>query len=492
VGERYEVVVVGSGAGGGVVAGELGQRGHRVLLLEAGPYRTAVDFTRFEAKAMHEIWWPMRFAFPAGDWGRGPVTMIGGRCVGGSTTINTKVAMRANAADLAKWHASSGLLGSGGEPFGEADIAPYYEHVERYLHVRTRDDWTDTVRTLARGFGALGATLESVSSYTDENCTRIGSCLQGCPTNGGKSTQNAYIQRAAVLGTLEVRADSHVERVLIDDGPDGPEAVGVEYTDAAGERRRVDAGAVVVACGTLATPGVLARSGVGDPQLGRNLGFHPARIVVGRFDSNQDAHVAYPITSHCQDYRDNEDGGFVIEAATVQDPIGFAIALEDENGPMWGQPLVEAVRAYRRWSGVLAMVTDDNNGAVIPDLSAAAGDTFTCDFQPAELERIDAALDTSRRVLEAAGARQVLWTGLVTTHMQGSCRMGSDPARSVVDANCELHTVRRLFVGDSSVIPHTISANPSLTIFALASRLADHLHADAAGYLSSVPAAAAA
>ena len=75
----------------------------------------------------------------------------------------------------------------------------------------------------------------------------------------------------------------------------------------------------------------------------------------------------------------------------------------------------------------------------------------------------------------AAGATRTLWTGLVTTHMQGSCRMGSDPARSVVDANAEAHTVRRLFVGDGSVIPRTLSANPSLTIMALALRLADHL-----------------
>ena len=110
-------------------------------------------------------------------------------------------------------------------------------------------------------------------------------------------------------------------------------------------------------------------------------------------------------------------------------------------------------------------------------------DSFTADFQPAELARIDHALQFSRQVLEAAGARQVLWTGLVSTHSQGGCRMGSDPARSVVDAHGETHTVRRLFVGDGSVVPRTLSANPSLTIMALATRLADHLHADQSGYL---------
>ncbi|HEY1776989.1 MAG TPA: GMC family oxidoreductase [Solirubrobacteraceae bacterium] len=489
--ERFDVVVVGSGAGGGVVAGELSAHGRSVLLLELGPHRTAIDFQRFEARATHDLWWPIRFAMPAGDWGRGPVALVAGRCVGGSTTINTKVAMRADEVDLAKWHEASGLLGERGEPFGAADIDPYYERVERYLGVRTRDDWPDCVRTAQRGFEALGARLESVQSYTDENCTRIGSCLQGCPTNGGKSTQNTYIARAAGLGSLVLRPDSRVERVVIADTPDGPQATGIEYLDSGGVRHHVDAGAIVVAAGTLNTPGVLARSGVEDPLLGRNLGFHPARIVVGRFDEIQDAHIVYPITTHCADYRHDEDGGFVVEAVTVQDPIGMAINLQDENGPLWGQPLVDAMRDYRRWSGVLAMVSDDNNGAVLPDRSPAAQEAYTCDFNEAEIGRLDGALDFSRRVLEAAGAKQVLWTGLVTTHIQGSCRMGSDPARSVVDAHGELHSVKRLFVGDGSVIPRTVSSNPSLTIMALATRLADHLHADAAGYLQDLATAAA-
>ncbi len=489
--QRYEVVVVGSGAGGGVVAGELAARGRSVLLIELGPHRTAIDFQRWEAKAAHELWWPIRFAMPAGDWGRGPVALIGGRCVGGSTTINTKVAMRAIDADIAKWHEASGLLGSSGAPFAPDDLAPWYERVERSLGVRARDDWSDSVRTVERGFTALGGRLESVESYTDENCTRIGSCLQGCPTNGGKSTQNTYIARALANGPLELRAQARVERVLVEDSPDGPRASGVEYSDAGG-RHRVLAGAVVVAAGTLNTPGLLARSGLRDPLIGQNLGFHPARLVFGRFAEPQDAHVVYPITTHYADRRRDEDGGFVIEAVTMQDPIGFAINLQDESGPMWGEPLVEALRAYRNWTGVLAMVNDDNTGAVIPAADWDGGDdAYSCDFSAAEIERLDGALDFSRRALEAAGAEQVLWTGLVTTHIQGSCRMGSDPARSVVDAHGEMHAVRRLFVGDGSVIPRTVSANPSLTIMALATRLADHLDADASGYLSSLQSAAA-
>ena len=87
-------------------------------------------------------------------------------------------------------------------------------------------------------------------------------------------------------------------------------------------------------------------------------------------------------------------------------------------------------------------------------------------------------------MLEHAGASTVRWTGLITTHVQGTCRMGSDPERSVVDADAQSWDVKRLYVGDGSLVPRTLSVNPSLTIMALASRLAGHLQADPHGYLA--------
>ena len=193
--------------------------------------------------------------------------------------------------------------------------------------------------------------------------------------------------------------------------------------------------------------------------------------------------MVYPITAHAMDHQHDEDGGFVIEATTIQDPVAFATTLGDEDGPLWGERLVEAVRRFRHWIGFLAMVNDDNNSAVALDDDGV--ERLDVDLQPVERERIDNALRFSRDVLEASGATQVCWTGLVSTHVQSSCRMGDDPARSVVDRNCESHEVKRLFVGDASVVPRTLSVNPSLTIMALATRLADHLDSDASGYLAN-------
>jgi choline dehydrogenase-like flavoprotein len=172
-------------------------------------------------------------------------------------------------------------------------------------------------------------------------------------------------------------------------------------------------------------------------------------------------------------FQRDEDGGFVIEASTVMDPIAFATTIRDESGPLWGAPLVEAMRAYRRWVGVLAMVNDENNGAVSIDENGR--ERIEVDFQPREHERLDAAMRFSRQVLQAAGAKRVCWTGLISTHTQGGCRMGDDPARSAVDRNGQSHEVEGLFVGDGALVPRTLSVNPSLTIMALATRLAEHL-----------------
>jgi choline dehydrogenase-like flavoprotein len=486
--ERYDVVVVGSGAGGGIIAAELAEAGRRVLLLECGPHLSAADHMRWEARANHELWWPIAFAEPPSPE-MPPMPLFRGRCVGGTTTINTKVALRPCEEDYEKWHAAAGLLNDDGETFGEPDLLPFLERVERRLGVRERSDWQQCIRTVEPGFAAVGAELEPVMSYTDANCMRCGSCLQGCPTNAGKSSLNTYIQPAVVGAGLTLRADCDVQRVLIERDADGLVATGVRYFDAGGESHDVEADVVVVAGGALGTPSLLLRSDVreaaGDSAssrlIGKNLGFHVARLVEGRFDEIQDAHAVYPISAHCMQFQRDADGGFVVEAATVQDPIGFAAALCDEQGvPIWGEPLTEALRAYRYVSGLLTLVNDENNGTVWVDEDGR--DRYSFAFNEREQERIDRSLQFAQEVLRRSGAKQLFHTGVLSTHLQGSCRMGSDPSRSVVDAHGESHDVRRLFVGDGSVVPRTLSVNPSLTIMALASRLAEHL--DHCGYLS--------
>ncbi|MGH2856254.1 MAG: GMC family oxidoreductase N-terminal domain-containing protein, partial [Solirubrobacteraceae bacterium] len=289
-GERFQVVVVGTGAGGGLIAGELAEAGCSVLALEAGPHRTAADFMRWEARANHDIWFPPTLVEPTAAGGP-PLAVIRGRCVGGTSTVNTKVALRPSDGDYVKWHDAGGLLGADGGPFTTADLVPDFEQVEARLGVRERSDWQRCIETVAPGFEAMGAELEPVMSYTDANCMRCGSCLQGCPTNAGKNSMNVYIHPPWTTGQLALRAECAVERIVIEDRGSGPEATGVEYRDAAGGLHAVQADVVVAAAGAMASSQLLLRSGV--PQaaggsassrlIGRHIGWHPARIVAGLF-----------------------------------------------------------------------------------------------------------------------------------------------------------------------------------------------------------------
>ncbi|HEY5427699.1 MAG TPA: GMC family oxidoreductase, partial [Solirubrobacteraceae bacterium] len=441
--ERFDVIVVGSGAGGGLIAGELADAGVSVLLLEAGPHRTAADFTRWEAHANHDIWFPPTLVQAAAA-GAPPLAVIRGRCVGGTTTVNTKVALRPSDDDYAKWHAASGLVGAAGDPFAAADMAPHFDRVAARLGVRERSDWQQCIRTVVPGFQALGAELEPVMSYTDANCMRCGSCLQGCPTNAGKNSMNVYIHPPWAQGRLTLRAGCTVQRVVIEHRGSGPEATGIEYRDADGGSHAVDASAVVVAGGAMATPQLLLRSGIREAAggsassrlVGRHVGWHPARIIAGLFDEPQDAHMVYPISAHCMKFQRDADGGFIVEAATIQDPIGFAIMVADEDGvPMWGRELSETVRRYRYFSGLLTMVTDENNGTAWIDEDGR--DRYSYAWSAVEQARDVAAQQFAREALLAAGATRVLPSSQSSTHVQGGCRMGSDPERSVVDDHAE-------------------------------------------------------
>jgi len=128
------------------------------------------------------------------------------------------------------------------------------------------------------------------------------------------------------------------------------------------------------------------------------------------------------------------------------------------------------------------MVNDENTSSVVVDENG--NERFDVAWNENEQRRLDDALEFSREVLRRAGAKQIAWSGIASTHAQGSCRMGDDPARSVVDRNGESHEVKRLFVGDGSLVPRTMSVNPSLTIMALAPRVAERIDADPDGYLA--------
>lgn len=485
---HYDVLVVGSGAGGGVVAARLAEAGRDVGLVESGSYHLAGSFTRWELAAVKQLWNAPRFAMTSADGSR-PVAMVSGKGVGGSTNINTKVAIRAVAQDYVKWFEATGLLGEGGAPFSADNLAPWYERVERRMGVRVRADWTGGVRLVERGFNALGHTLHPVTSYTNFDCERCGSCTSGCPTNAGGTTLNRYISKASALGRLDIVADTRVTGVLTAAKEGGRrEATGVVAEGPDGSSRTVDAPIVIVAAGALVTPQLLQLSGLhrlGTPSsalIGKTLGTHTARMVHGRFPDVVDAHVVYPITAHCSDFANDDAGGFVVEAITVLDPMALASLLVDEAfAPLYGRRLVDTMNSYRYLAGLFMMTNDSNVGVV--EASDDMSGVFTLRMPPEDEDRLENAHAFCSAVLGAAGSLDIVSTGFLTSHVQGSARMGSDPERSACNSHQRLWDVEGLYVGDASVIPRTLTFNPSLTIMALAERLAAHVHEDVEGRL---------
>ncbi|WP_340541084.1 GMC family oxidoreductase [Nocardioides sp. GXZ039] len=479
--EQHTVVVVGSGAGGGIAATRLAESGHDVLLIETGGYHLAGSFSRWELGATRQLWNPPRMAQTRAD-GQRPIAMVSGRSVGGTTNINTKVGARAIEQDYRKWHDATGLVNREGQAFSAADLDPWFDVVERRMRVRHRADWTPGVHVVEKGFQSLGHELHPVPSYTNSDCESCGSCTAGCPTNSGSTTLNRYIHGAVVRGQLKVAAETRVVQILTEaDGDRGRRAIGVVAVGPDGVERTIESSIVVLAAGSLVTPQLLQLSGLADlgtpasKLVGRTLGTHTARMVHGVFDEIMDTHVVYPITAHCQDFADDAAGGFIVEATTVMDPIALASALvADDFTPLIGTPLTETMSAYRHLAGLFMMTNDSNLGQVTATEDHVG--RFEVPIPPEDQRRLDEAHAFCTEVLYAAGAKRVVSTGYITSHVQGSVTMGSDPDRSCCDSDQQLWDVSGLYIGDGSVIPRTLTYNPSLTIMALAERLADHLN----------------
>ena len=344
-------------------------------------------------------------------------------------------------------------------------------------------DWTKSVHTVEPGFRALGAELEPVRSYTDANCMRCGSCLQGCPTNAGKSTMNTYIHDAWARGLLELRARR------------GSRARAVGSTAGAGDRRRVRR------CRRRA-----ARRGRGRRRRRRRGAEHAAAPAPFRASPGPRDRHATSASTLCGSstasstsrktrtwsirsprtawiIQRDEDGGFVVEATTIQDPIAFATTLCDEHGPALGRRASSrrcassgTGSACSRWS------TTRTTRSVVVD--EAGGERFAVDFTAGR------ARAHRRRVRASAGRCSRRRAPRRSAGPGSSPRTSRAPAGWATTRRARRSTAtasrtrcRRLFVGDASLVPRTLSVNPSLTIMALATRLADHLDADPNGYL---------
>ncbi|MCW5804292.1 MAG: GMC family oxidoreductase [Deltaproteobacteria bacterium] len=483
-----DVVVIGSGAGGSTVAAELAEAGFDVIVVEEGSYYQTRDFTADTSAMVRQLY---RDGGATMAIGNPPVMYQEGRAVGGSTVINGGMSWRTPDKILARWEREAGLAGIA------KDLEPHFARVEKRIHVAGMD--AEAIgkdnHLLKRGADAKG--WQIIGNLRNQaHCAGSNRCAFGCPTGAKQSSLVSYVPRALHYGA-RIYADVRVDKIT----RHGKRATGVIGTvRGTPHRLAVRAKLVVSACGAIHTPALLHRSGFRTPsgQLGHNLSMHPNVKVVAIFDEQvtgwRGAHQAFQV-------REFQDQGLVFAAVNLP-PSVLAMSF-----PHRGAALGQLMDQYDRMV-VAGMLCEDT----------ATGRVRTIDGKPQafyQLAEADAAnlqrgVGLLSDLLFAAGAKRILlpfqgapdllsaddarrlmdtkipakgWE-VVTVHMMGTARMGTDRARHVTDAFGAVHDTDRLMVADASLFPTPIGVNPMETIMALATRAAGHVIDNARRYLS--------
>jgi choline dehydrogenase-like flavoprotein len=500
-----DLAIVGAGAGGGTLAQRLARRGWKVVVLEVGPFWDPDEDWVSDEAGSHELYWTDARIVGGED----PVELgknNSGRGVGGSMVHYAGYCPRFHPSDF-EVRTRDGV----GEdwPISYWDLKRHFELLELELPVAGEYwPWGDphryphTAHPIAGGaelawegarklgieirVGPVGITNGSFGNRP--HCIYRGFCLQGCKVNAKASPLVTHIPDAIARGA-EIREHCMVTRIEVDDATG--RVTGVRYIHD-GQERVQRADAVAVAGYSIETPRLLLNSssrrfphGIGNDsdQVGRYVMVQGAPQVAGRFPDQVRMYKAPPPEISSEQFYETDPARGFARGFSIQTvgplPIGWAEhVLADGH---WGQALREYMRDYNHWYtlGALSELLPlaENRVAVAPDVTDQNGiPVARMDYRQCDNDRKNIAMAkrTLHEILEAADAQDILVIDRYA-HLVGGCRMGVDPERSVVDADHRVWGIPNLFIADGSVMPTQGSANPALTIMALASRLADRL-----------------
>ena len=496
-----DVVVVGSGAGGSVIADALAGWGYDVLVLEQGPYETSETFKQNEMRMMQKLFQQSGTAATKDL----SFVLLAGRGAGGGTTVNWNTCLKPPQRVLMEWEQEFGVGGLNTPAF-----ASYLDEVWKTIGVNPNESqrngnngvlW-DGCRTLGYKEGTDYHLIERNAVGCEQRCDY---CTYGCIYGAKQSTALNYLPAAQSKGAKFV-FDARADRVVIEGGS----ARGVAATCMAGGRQwRLDVAAkvVVAACGGIETPALLLRSGVRDKNVGRYLRLDPTVAVGGIFDKPIEPWKGPPQTVAVWKFIDLDGTyhGFWVEAAPAH-PGLFALSIPWVSGRQHKDFMKQY---YSRSSATIVLIRERSSGTVTIDKDGYAVATY--ELEKRDRETLVKGMEETARILAAAGAVGV-WTThnaqvfagdgrapvrpadldafssalrkqgvaynrmmLYSAHLMGSCRMSADPALGPTSPSGELHAVRNLFVGDACVFPTTPAVNPMVSIMAMARRTAESI-----------------
>jgi choline dehydrogenase-like flavoprotein len=495
-----DVCIVGSGAGGGVVAEVLARASLNVIIVEEGPLRTSSDFRMLESEAYPDLYQESAARKSADK----AINILQGRCVGGGTTVNWTSSFRTPEATLSHWTRVHGLSG-----YSPSDLAPWFEKMESRLSIAP---WevppNENNASLARGAAKVGIASAMIRRNV-RGCANLGYCGVGCPLNAKQSMLVTTIPEALSRGaTLVSRA--RAQRFVIErDRVNALECVAMDAGGASPGTQRVTvrAATFVSAAGAIGTPALLQRSAAPDPHgvLGRRTFLHPTVVSAAIMPQRVDGFSGAPQTVYSDHFLDTlpPEGpiGFKLEAPPVH-PILAAITL-----PGHGPAHASFMRKFPNLHVQIALLRDGFHPASAGGIVRLRDDgTPVLDYPltPYVWDGVRRAFRAMAELQFAAGATQVmpihgagtaftsyaaaragidafslapLVTPVVSAHVMGGCPMGSDERRAAVDAAGRFHHLANLYVVDGSLFPTSIGANPQLTIYAIAARLAEGLAA---------------
>lgn len=497
-----DVVVVGSGAGGGVIAARLAQAGQRVVILEAGGYFDEEDFDQIELHAYRNSFW-RGGPTPTADMN---ITLQAGAGLGGGTTINWTNCLRTRPWVRKEWANEYGLEGVDGAEFDR-----HLDAVSERISVNDNcSDFNGPNQRLQEAAAKLGWAFRRLArnadpaTYSPDTAGYLGF---GDPTGSKQGTMKTYLQDAFDAGA-EILVRTRAEQILLGDSgrAAGVSARYVDPTNGASAAVTVRAPRVVVAAGALETPALLLRSGVGGPAVGKNLRLHPVVAAISSFPEDQQAWWGPCMTGNVEEFEYPDDLGYGFLIQAPQFTTASAAAFIPFTGGIEHKTVMSGL-AKVSWA--ISILRDHGSGEVTIDENGLPVVTYSV-TDPIDLANLSTAVDAMVRAHEATGAEQVfvLAEGLPTwrrgedvdgfiakvqgisfgaggyrmfsAHQMGTCRMGVDPNTSVANPDGELHDTPGVWIGDGSAFPTASGTNPMLSIMALASRTSDAILAERA------------